>query len=233
MPKRINEKCPKNTWFWQFGAGACPSAANARRLVPRLSLAAKLHGRHDLSRQRRRAPAVTAAFVVLGMALVAGQQSATNLAPYVPSPHDVVDRLLTFANVGPNDILYDLGCGDGRIVIAAAKKYGARGVGVDIDPERINESIANARNAGVEKLFTFKLQDAMKTDVSEATVVTLYLLSFANVQLRPLLERQLKPGARIVSHNFGMGNWEPDEIDTFRDANGGTRTLYLWRIKPR
>lgn len=165
----------------------------------------------------------------LGLALVAGLQ--TNLAPYVPSPSDVVDRMLTLAGVTRTDVVYDLGCGDGRIVIAAAKKFGARGVGVDIDPQRINESIANARKAGVEKLVTFKLQDAMKTDVSEATVVTLYLLSFANVQLRPILEKQLKPGARIVSHNFGMGNWEADEIDSFKDSNGGTRTLYLWRIK--
>jgi len=165
--------------------------------------------------------------VVLALAVGAFQ----NLAPYVPSPPEVVDRMLAFAKVGPKDIVYDLGCGDGRIVIAAARKYGARGVGVDIDPERINESIANARKAGVEKLVTFKLQDALKTDVSEATVVTLYLLSFANVQLRPILEKQLKPGARIVSHNFGMGAWDPHEVDSFIDSNGGTRTLYLWRIK--
>jgi SAM-dependent methyltransferase len=165
----------------------------------------------------------------IGLALLASLQ--TNLAPYVPSPNEVVDRMLTLAKVTRTDVVYDLGCGDGRIVIAAAKKFGARAVGVDIDPQRINESIANARKAGVEKLVTFKLQDAMKTDVSEATVVTLYLLSFANVQLRPILEKQLKPGARIVSHNFGMGNWEPDEIDSFKDSNGGTRTLYLWRIR--
>ena len=167
----------------------------------------------------------------IGLVLFVGVQ--TNLAPYVPSPSEVVDRMLTLAKVTRTDVVYDLGCGDGRIVIAAAKKFGARGVGVDIDPQRINESIANARKAGVEKLVTFKLQDAMKTDVSEATVVTLYLLSFANVQLRPILERQLKPGARIVSHNFGMGNWDPDAIDTFKDANGGTRTLYLWTVRAR
>jgi SAM-dependent methyltransferase len=163
---------------------------------------------------------------LVGLALAVGIQ--TNLAPYVPSPPEVVDRMLTLAQVRRTDVVYDLGCGDGRIVIAAAKKFGARGVGVDIDPQRINESIANAKKAGVEHLVTFKLQDAMKTDVSEATVVTLYLLSFANVRLRPILENQLKPGARIVSHNFGMWNWEPDRIDSFTDANGGTRTLYLW-----
>src|SRR5687767_7412447 len=167
------------------------------------------------------------------VALLVGFQKpdVTNLAPYVPTPDDVVDRMLTFAKVTRKDVVYDLGCGDGRIVIAAAKKYGARGIGVDIDPERINESIANARMAGVEKLVTFKLQDALKTDVSEATVVTLYLLSFGNLQLRPTLQEQLKPGARIVAHNYGMGNWEPDEIETFTDANGGVKTLYLWRIR--
>jgi ubiquinone/menaquinone biosynthesis C-methylase UbiE len=162
--------------------------------------------------------------------LAQGRPDATELAPYIPSSPEVVNRMLTLAKVGPKDVVYDLGCGDGRIVIAAAKQYGARGVGVDIDPRRINEAIANARKAGVERLVTFKLQDALKTDVSEATVVTLYLLTFGNLQLRPTLQKQLRPGARIVAHNYGMGNWEPDEIDTFTDANGGVKTLYLWRI---
>jgi len=168
---------------------------------------------------------------LLALLIVGSQKPHTNLAPYVPTPPEVVDRMLALARVGTNDVVYVLGCGDGRIVIAAARKYGARGVGVDIDPVRINESIANARKAGVEKLVTFKVQDAMQTDVSDATVVTLYLLSFANVQLRPILEKQLRPGARIVSHNFGMGNWEPDQVDSFTDSNGGTRTLYLWRVR--
>jgi SAM-dependent methyltransferase len=160
-----------------------------------------------------------------------GRPDATDLAPYVPSSPEVVERMLALARVGPKDVVYDLGCGDGRIVIAAAQKYGARGVGVDIDPRRINEAIANARMAGVEKLVTFKLQDALKTDVSEASVVTLYLLTFGNLQLRPILQKQLKPGSRIVAHNYGMGNWEPDEIDTFTDSNGGRKTLYLWRMR--
>jgi SAM-dependent methyltransferase len=163
--------------------------------------------------------------------IVQGTPEATSIAPYVPSSPEVVERMLALAKVGPKDVVYDLGCGDGRIVITAAKKYGARGVGVDIDPERINEAIANAKKAGVEKLVTFKLQDALKTDVSEATVVTLYLLTFGNLQLRPILQQQLKPGARIVAHNYGMGNWEPDVVDTFTDSNGGTKTLYLWRIR--
>ena len=170
-------------------------------------------------------------YALLLSLVVQGAPEATSLAPYVPSSPEVVDRMLALAKVGPNDVVYDLGCGDGRIVIAAAKKYGARGVGVDIDPERINEAIASARQAGVDKLVTFKLQDALKTDVSPATVVTLYLLTFGNLQLRPLLQQQLKPGARIVAHNYGMGNWQPDAVDTFTDANGGSKTLYLWRIR--
>lgn len=150
------------------------------------------------------------------------------LAPFVPTPYDVVDRMLALAKVRASDVVYDLGCGDGRIVIAAAKTYGAHGVGIDIDPVRIAESEANARRAGVTNLVTFKLQDALTTDVSDATVVTLYMLSAINVKLRPILTGQLRPGARIVSHNFAMGDWEPQQVETFRDLHGTTRTLYLW-----
>jgi SAM-dependent methyltransferase len=154
---------------------------------------------------------------------------APHLAPYVPTPQEVVDKMLRLANITKADVVYDLGCGDGRIPITAARVYGARGVGVDIDPQRIAESNANAKVAGVTDLVTFKLQDAMKTDVSEATVVTLYLLSASNLKLRPILTRQLKPGARIVAHSFGMGDWEPDAVDTFNDSAGSRRTLYLWK----
>lgn len=173
------------------------------------------------------------AVVVLALVAAFQRPDATSLAPFVPSAPEVVDRMLALADVGPADVVYDLGCGDGRIVIAAATRFGARGVGVDIDPERINEAIANARKAGVEKRVTFRVQDALKTDVSEATVVTLYLLTFGNLQLRPILQQQLRPGARIVAHNYGMGDWPPDEVDAFTDANGGRKTLYLWRIPPR
>lgn len=153
---------------------------------------------------------------------------APSLAPYVPTPQEVVDRMLALAQITKNDVVYDLGCGDGRIPITAAKRYGARGVGVDIDPQRIAEANANARREGVAHLVTFRLEDAMTTDVSEATVVTLYLLSASNLKLRPGLTRQLKPGARIVSHAFSMGDWPPDKVDTFTDQSGTTRTLYLW-----
>ena len=154
-------------------------------------------------------------------------------APYVATPPDVVDRMLDLASITSRDVLYDLGCGDGRIVIAAARKFGARGVGVDIDPARIAEAQRNAARAQVEHLVTFRLQDALDTDVSEATVVTLYLLSAQNVALRPNLTRQLRPGARIVSHNYAMGDWDPDVVDTFTSADGQSRTLYLWKADGR
>jgi tRNA G37 N-methylase Trm5 len=163
--------------------------------------------------------AVTVAF--------AGPQES--LAPFVPTPQDVVDRMLALAEVTSKDTVYDLGCGDGRIVITAAKKYGAHGVGFDIDPQRIKESAENARAAGVEGLVSFKQQDVMTVDVSPATVVTLYLLTASNLKLRPLLTKELKPGSRIVSHMFSMGDWEPTKLDNFTNQEGFPRTLYLWK----
>jgi ribosomal protein L11 methylase PrmA len=164
-----------------------------------------------------------------GQATPAKRPDAPLLAPYVPTPQDVVDRMLTLASVGKNDTVYDLGCGDGRIPITAARRFGARGVGVDIDPQRIKEANANAAAAGVTGLVTFRLQDALKTDLSEATVVTLYLLSASNLKLRPILTRQLKPGSRIVSHSFGMGDWQAEKVESFVDTAGRSQTLYLWR----
>jgi protein-L-isoaspartate O-methyltransferase len=151
-----------------------------------------------------------------------------SLAPFVATPPDVVERMLKLAKVGPSDVVYDLGCGDGRIVITAAQTFGAVGVGVDIDATLINRADANAKAAGVSRRVRFLAQDAMTVDVSDATVVTLYLLSASNVKLRPILTRQLRKGSRIVSHNFAMGDWEPDVVDTFTDKGGATRTLYLW-----
>ena len=154
-----------------------------------------------------------------------------SLAPYVPTPHDIVDRMLSLAAVTRSDVVYDLGCGDGRIPIAAAAKYGARGIGIDIDPRRIAEARSNAKAAGVEHLVEFRLDDAMSADVSQATVVTLYLLASGNAKLRPMLKRQLRPGARIVSHAFSMGpGWPADRIDQFTTERGDEITLYLWRI---
>jgi SAM-dependent methyltransferase len=170
-------------------------------------------------------------FLTLPLLAQTGQKrpDAPQLAPYVPTPAEVVDRMLQLGQVTKNDTLYDLGCGDGRIPITAAKRFGTRGVGVDIDPQRIAEANANAKKEGVSHLVTFRLQDALTTDVSDATVVTLYLLSASNLKLRPILTKQLKPGARIVSHAFSMGDWQPDKVDTFVDTSGTTRTLYLWK----
>lgn len=177
-------------------------------------------------------PGVLALALAGALALAPGSgaaQDGRSLAPFVPTPNDVVERMLTLAGVTADDVVYDLGCGDGRIVIAAARDFGARGVGVDIDPQRIAEANANAAAAGVEHLVEFIEQDAMQVDVTDATVVTLYLLSSSNARLKPILTRQLRPGARIVSHAFSMGDWEADVIDRFEDARGSTRTLYLWR----
>ena len=151
------------------------------------------------------------------------------LAPYIPTPQDVVDRMLEVAEGTSKDTLFDLGCGDGRIVITAAKKYGAHAVGIDIDKDRISESKRNARNAGVSSLVRFEQGDILNADVSGATVVTLYLVSSANLKLRPLLTKQLQPGSRIVSHAFGMGDWPPDKTDRFTDSRGDERVIYLWR----
>jgi SAM-dependent methyltransferase len=173
------------------------------------------------------------AAAILGAAVVAApvRASQTSLAPFVVTPADVVDRMLRLAAVGPRDIVYDLGSGDGRIVIAAAKTFGARGVGLDIDPALVAQATANAKSAGVANRVSFRLQDAMTADVSEATVVTVYLLAASNVKLRPRLQAQLRTGSRIVAHNFGMGDWDPQTVDTFVDAAGTTRTLMLWTIR--
>jgi SAM-dependent methyltransferase len=141
--------------------------------------------------------------------------------------------MLTLAGTTDRDTVYDLGCGDGRIPIAAARKYGARGVGLEIDPRLVELAQANAKAAGVDKLVEFRVQNVLEADVSPATVVTLYLLSSSNELLRPMLRQQLKPGARIVSHAFSMGReWPADKVDHFVSARGDEVTLYLWRINP-
>ena len=141
-----------------------------------------------------------------------GRDDAPDLAPFVPTPMVVVEKMLEMVRVNRNDILYDLGCGDGRIVILAAKKYGARGVGIDIDPQRIEEANAAAREAGVENLVEFRRQDVFKVDFSEATVVALYLLEESNELLQPLFDRFLQPGTRVVSHNYPIPGWKEKEM---------------------
>jgi SAM-dependent methyltransferase len=145
---------------------------------------------------------------------------------YVPTSGGVTDAMLKLAKVTPDDVVYDLGSGDGRIVIAAAKKYGARGVGVELDPELIKTANKKAQKAGVADRVRFVQGDLFKTDLSEATVVTLYLSNSINRRLASILQRQLKPGARIVSHRFDMGDWKP-EADVRLE---GTH-VFLWTIK--
>jgi len=161
-----------------------------------------------------------------GLILPARARQPLPKVPYVSTPQDIVDRMLSMARVGTQDIVYDLGCGDGRIVISAARRFGARGVGIDLDPERIREASTNARLAGVQQRVRFRQADLFQTDFSPATVVMLYLLFEVNLRLMPQLWRQLRVGARVVSHDFHMGaQWPPDQIVRIRD-----KTLYAWTI---
>ena len=147
---------------------------------------------------------------------------------FVPTPQEVVDEMLRLAKVTKGDVLYDLGSGDGRIPITAARKYGVRGVGIDIDPERIREANENAKRNGVTNLVTFRNEDLFKANFREASVVTLYLLPDLNEKLRPKLWAELKPGTRIVSHQFEMGKWKPEKVV---EVNG--RTIYFWTVPAR
>lgn len=186
--------------------------------------------------------ATASAFILLALALSATAQTATEQAAppsataskplrtpdvvFVPTPHEVVDAMLKVAKVGKGDVLYDLGSGDGRIPIAAAKEYGVkRAVGIDISPERINEANENLRKSGVAKRVSFVNADLFETDLGDATVVTLYLLPSLNLKLLPKLLNELKPGTRIVSHSFDMGTWKPQ-----RALSVGGSLVYFWTI---
>jgi len=153
-------------------------------------------------------------------------------APYVSTPETVVKAMLRLAAVRRTDMVYDLGCGDGRIVIAAARDFGARGVGIDIDPRRIEEANAGARSAGVSGSVRFAVQDLFKTDFSEATVMTLYLYPELNMRLLPKLRAELRPGARVVAHQFGFSGWEPDMKETVW-ADMHAHQIYAWTMPPR
>jgi precorrin-6B methylase 2/LEA14-like dessication related protein len=147
---------------------------------------------------------------------------------YVPTPQDVVDKMLELAQVKQNDLVYDLGCGDGRIVVTAAKKYGCRAIGFDIDPRRVEESLQNVRKNNVEHLVEIEQKDIFTLDLSDADVITLFLLSSLNARLIPQLEK-LKPGSRIVSHNFAMDAIKPDKVVTmFSNEDQFEHTIYLW-----
>jgi precorrin-6B methylase 2 len=180
--------------------------------------------------------AIGSVFILLVFAVAAGAQTATQQAPqkelrapdvvFVPTPNEVVEAMLKVAKVGKGDVLYDLGSGDGRIPITAAQKHGiARGVGIDINPERIKEANENLAKARVGDRVRFINADLFESNLSEATVVTLYLLPALNLKLLPKLLKELKPGTRIVSHAFDMGSWKPE-----RTLKVGTRDVYFWTI---
>jgi cyclopropane fatty-acyl-phospholipid synthase-like methyltransferase len=180
------------------------------------------------ARRRRTWAALGGAVLVIAAiaAFVAERELRQPDVGYVPTEPDIVDAMLDLARLTPSDVLYDLGCGDGRIVVAAAKR-GAYAVGIDIDPQRIAEANANANAAGVSDRVQFLQEDLFSADISRATVVAVYLLPSLNLQLRPRLFKELRPGTRVVSHSFDMGDWQPEQ--TLR--LGDTR-LFLWRIQP-
>lgn len=157
-------------------------------------------------------------------AVYAQDLEAKKIVPFVPTPQEVVDKMIELAGVKKGDVVYDLGSGDGRIVITAAKK-GARAVGFDVDGDLVKESRENIRKAGLEKMAEIKQQDILTVDLSPASVVTMYLLPDVNLKLRPNIMKQMKPGSRVVSHAFDMGDWKPDKVER---VNG--RTVYLWTV---
>jgi cyclopropane fatty-acyl-phospholipid synthase-like methyltransferase len=156
--------------------------------------------------------------------------------PFVPTPLEVIDRMLELAQVKKGDVLYDLGSGDGRIVIRAAQKYGIRAVGIEMDRLLLEQARKDAEVAGVTKLVEFRAEDALKANIAKATVVTLYMLPWFNEAMKPSFRRQLKPGSRIVAHDFGIEGWEPNEtvkLPGYEEKIGGYKhqhTLYLWKI---
>ncbi len=175
-----------------------------------------------------RLPRVLISLIIFPMVAAAQQEDGPGDVPYIPTSPEVVEAMLKLGDVKKGDVVYDLGCGDGRIVVTAAQKYEARGTGVDISPERVREAEENARRAGVSGRAHFIEQNLFSTDFREATVVTLYLLPELNLRLRPKLLRDLRAGARIVSHRFDMGDWKPDKVVV---VNG--ESVYLWIVTQR
>jgi protein-L-isoaspartate O-methyltransferase len=189
--------------------------------------------REALRASMPRRPLFLLLFAVAALAFVPAP--AHSQVPFVPTPLDVVHRMLTLAKVGPNDYVVDLGSGDGRIVREAAREFGARGFGVEHDPELVARSEELARRDGVADKVAFMAQDLFQTDLSDATVVTMYLFPAINLKLRPMLLKQLKPGTRIVSHDFDMGDWAADATAKLYSkekygAIGGDSTIYLWFV---
>jgi SAM-dependent methyltransferase len=189
---------------------------------------------------RKSLPCSHLVVALLSIAILGGQSPKPKRepdVPYVPTTEAAVQEMLKLADVKKSDVVYDLGCGDGRIVIAAAKSFGARGVGIDINPQRISEAKQNAKTAGLEKLVRFEENDLFQADIQQATVVTLFLLPQINLKLRPKLLQDLKPGTRIVSNTFDMGDWKPEKEATVggddADYEPLSRKLYLWIVPAR
>ena len=181
--------------------------------------------RHSLLRKA----ALTCVAVIMSMQSAAGNSTRQHLdVEYFPTPEAAVDKMLELADVSEQDYLIDLGSGDGRIPIAAAKRFGTRALGVDIDPERVAEATQNAKNEGVDDKVQFKRQNLFDTDISEASVLTMFLLGSINMKLRPRILRELKPGARVVSYSFNMGDWVPDRV-----ASVDGQPIYLWIVPDR
>ena len=183
----------------------------------------------------------SARFMSIAVAVLLAQPFVTNLqwaeaqegkiVPYVPTPQEVVERMLELAEVKKGDVVYDLGSGDGRIVITAAKKYGVKAIGFEIDPERIKESKENIAKAGVGNLVEIRQQDIRNVDLSPASVLTMYLLPEVNLMIRPNIWKEMKPGSRVVSHDFDMGDWKPLKTETIKDGSSWEHTLYLWHVE--
>jgi precorrin-6B methylase 2 len=159
------------------------------------------------------------------------EDEGKKIVPYVPTPQEVVERMLELAQVKKGDVVYDLGSGDGRIVVTAAKKYGVRAIGFEIDPERIKESADNIKKAGVGHLVEIRQQDIRTVDLSPASVLTMYLLPEVNLMIRPTIWKQMKPGSRVVSHDFDMGDWKPLKTENIKDGSSWDHTLYLWHVE--
>src|SRR5215208_4295865 len=175
--------------------------------------------------------------VMLALAILFDRSvsAAQDSIPFVPSPMHVVHKMIEVAQIKKGDILYDMGSGDGRIVIEAAKKYGVKGIGIDLNPELVAKARENALNEGVSHLVEFRAQDGLTVDISEATVVTLYMFKWFNNQMRPKLQK-LKPGSRVVAHDFDIDEWKPTKVEYVRAGDSGAedyaegRTLYLWKV---
>ena len=159
------------------------------------------------------------------------EDEGKKIVPYVPTPQEVVERMLELAQVKRGDVVYDLGSGDGRIVVTAAKKYGVKAIGFEIDPERIKESTENIKKAGVGDLVEIRQQDIRTVDLSPASVLTMYLLPEVNLMIRPNIWKQMKPGSRVVSHDFDMGDWKPLKTEHIKDGSSWEHTLYLWHVE--